>query len=447
MEASHILLIFITTFIFLIYRKKTLGKIAQLNFDMKAERDRHESETDRLKTKIKNFEDRLPDLEKKAESYDHLGNCEEQIKDKKNEIESLNNTLVDIKKMIDPYQQHIDLIESGFFRYKFKFEDVDKYSEALLVLKEAQKTLIRSAQAVIIDVKELEGSAIYKSISKIALNAFNSEVEAVMKRVNYNNYDSCSARIIKTFDTINKHLSACNMKITKAYLDTKVKEMTLAFEYEEEKQRIKEEQAEILAQMREEEAARAEAEKAREKAIQEEEMYEKALEDAQKEIEGKSEEEKSELMKKILELQGKLDEAHKERERATSMAQITKAGHVYVISNLGSFGENVYKIGMTRRKEPLDRVKELGDASVPFKFDVHAMIYSENAPELENMLHKKFNDMRLNKVNHRKEFFNVKIEDVEKICFELGYKFKFTKAAEAREYHESLDYDDVKEAS
>ena len=120
-----------------------------------------------------------------------------------------------------------------------------------------------------------------------------------------------------------------------------------------------------------------------------------------------------------------------------SMAQQTKAGHVYVISNIGSFGENIYKIGMTRRLEPLDRVKELGDASVPFTFDVHALIYSDNAPELENKLHKEFDRQKVNLVNNRREFFNVSLNEIEKIVHENNDEIEFTKIAEAKEYRES----------
>jgi hypothetical protein len=121
------------------------------------------------------------------------------------------------------------------------------------------------------------------------------------------------------------------------------------------------------------------------------------------------------------------------------MAQMTKVGHIYVISNIGAFGEDVVKIGMTRRLDPLDRVRELGDASVPFHFDVHAIIYSENAPQLENELHKKFNDRRLNRINNRKEFFKASLEEIESFVKEhADAEIEFTKVAEAREYRETL---------
>jgi hypothetical protein len=127
--------------------------------------------------------------------------------------------------------------------------------------------------------------------------------------------------------------------------------------------------------------------------------------------------------------------------RAISQAQMTRVGHIYVISNIGSFGEDVYKIGMTRRLDPLDRVRELGDASVPFQFDVHAIIYSEDAPSLEYELHRKFKDRRLNMVNGRKEFFKVALDEVEAfILQQTNASILFTKLAEAKEYRETLKY-------
>jgi hypothetical protein len=117
---------------------------------------------------------------------------------------------------------------------------------------------------------------------------------------------------------------------------------------------------------------------------------------------------------------------------------MTKSGHIYVISNIGSFGEDVYKIGMTRRLEPMDRVKELGDASVPFEFDVHALIHSENAPELENKLHKLFDNKRVNLVNNKKEFFNITLPEIEKAVKEFYGDIEFTKMAEAKQYRETI---------
>jgi hypothetical protein len=120
------------------------------------------------------------------------------------------------------------------------------------------------------------------------------------------------------------------------------------------------------------------------------------------------------------------------------MAQKTKKGNIYIISNIGSFGENIYKIGMTRRLEPMDRVRELGDASVPFEFDVHAIIPTEDAPSLEYQLHEEFDELRVNKVNFRKEFFNLPLEKVREVLAKRGVECSFTMTAEAHEYRESI---------
>ncbi len=120
------------------------------------------------------------------------------------------------------------------------------------------------------------------------------------------------------------------------------------------------------------------------------------------------------------------------------MAQQTKRGHVYVISNIGSFGDDIYKIGLTRRLEPLERIRELGDSSVPFEFDVHAMIFSEDAPALETQLHQHFLMMQMNKVNHRKEFFRVGLKQIREEVEKLGLSAKWTMASLAKEYHETL---------
>ena len=120
------------------------------------------------------------------------------------------------------------------------------------------------------------------------------------------------------------------------------------------------------------------------------------------------------------------------------MAQLTRAGNVYIISNIGSLGDEVFKIGMTRRREPMDRIWELSDASVPFDFDVHAMIYSEDAPALERMLHNEFDDLRINKVNYRKEFFRLPLERIRDVVAAKGLNASFTLVAEAHEYRETM---------
>ena len=199
------------------------------------------------------------------------------------------------------------------------------------------------------------------------------------------------------------------------------------------KQQQKEEQAEIRRQMREETKLEREVEK----TFKEEEKYRKLLENAQTQATKAMGTELEKQKEQIALLIKALEEAKAQSARAISRAQQTRSGHVYVISNLGSFGENVYKIGMTRRLEPIDRVKELGDASVPFVFDTHAMIYSEDAPALEKALHKKFDHLRVNLVNQRKEFFKVDLSEIESEIKQLSPDAVFVKTIEAREYQET----------
>jgi DNA repair exonuclease SbcCD ATPase subunit len=191
-------------------------------------------------------------------------------------------------------------------------------------------------------------------------------------------------------------------------------------------------------QIREEEKARREIEKSLRDAEKEEETLQKAMDKVKAQMEQANEERRAKYEAQIAELEQKWKNAEERNQRALSMAQQTKSGHVYIISNIGSFGENVCKIGMTRRLDPLDRVRELGDASVPFAFDVHAMIWSNDAPALETTLHKKFALGQLNKVNYRKEFFRVSLQDIQEELEKSELEIKWTMTAEAREYRESL---------
>ena len=277
-----------------------------------------------------------------------------------------------------------------------------------------------------------------RSTEKLFLRAFNGEADSLIKGVKWNNETRIEERIRKSAEFINKMGEAQELKISSRYINLKLKELKLTHEYELKKYDEKERQRQIREQMREEEKARRDFEKARKEAEKEERLLQKAMKEAQEAVAKASVEERAKFEEQLKQLQEQLQIAEEKNQRAISMAQQTKAGHVYVISNIGSFGEDVYKIGMTRRLEPLDRVNELGDASVPFKFDVHAMIYSENAPELENELHKTFDKYRLNHINRRREYFQITLDEIEKVVKENHGEIEFIKEPEAKEYRESL---------
>ena len=190
---------------------------------------------------------------------------------------------------------------------------------------------------------------------------------------------------------------------------------------------------------REEREAQREYERAIKKALKDEEKAQEALEQKKREIaEAQTQEKIQKLQEQIQGLEKALVNARELRERAMSMAQQTKIGYVYVISNIGSFGKDVYKIGMTRRLDPMERVLELSNASVPFPFDVHTFIYSEDAPALEADLHRRFDAKKVNSINYRKEYFHVTLDEIKSALKEKGVDAQFVDEPDAFQYRESL---------
>ena len=306
----------------------------------------------------------------------------------------------------------------------------------LKTARERNNSLVRTKLAATCNYVEQNRK---ETAINFVLDAFNGKVDSILSKVKKDNYGILEQKIKDSFQVVNNNGKAFrNAEITHEYLDSRLDELKWAVITQELKWQEKEEQRIIREQIREEEKARREYEKAIKEAEKEEQLLKKLIEKAQKEVEKANEEEKSKFIAQLYEFQEKLKLAEEKNQRAISMAQQTKAGNVYIISNIGSFGEDIFKIGMTRRLEPLDRVRELGDASVPFEFDVHALIYSDNAPLLERQLHKKFLKLQLNKVNPRKEFFNVNLTEIKNACIDLGITAKWTMIAEAKQYRESL---------
>lgn len=315
----------------------------------------------------------------------------------------------------------------------YEFTDAGK---ELQKARELTKSLIKTNKAASCDYVEPNRR---NTAIKFVLDAFNGKVDSTLSKIKHNNYGKLSQEIKDAFELVNFNGSAFrSARITDICLQARLNELKWGVAVNEIMLEEREEQRRIKEQLREEEKARREYEKAIKEAEKEEKTIQQAIDKATKELMLAGEEQRIALEQRLAELQIKYEEAEAKNQRAISMAQQTRSGHVYVISNIGSFGENVYKIGMTRRLEPLDRVRELGDASVPFSFDVHAMIYSDDAPSLENHLHKVFNDKQVNKVNSRKEFFNVGIKDIKSTIQEMSIDVHWTISAEAKEYRESL---------
>ncbi len=354
------------------------------------------------------------------------------------------NELEKLSKEVDTLRDVSEMQDFGLYEPIFAFEDSERYKAKVKDVRSQQKFLIKHGHAAVCDTEwTVEGSAakgrkMVAKYIKLLLRAFNGESDSAISKARFDNVVKLRERIEKTFVALNKLGETNQIRITQEYLSLKLDELHLAYELAQQKQKEKEEQAEIKAQMREEEAARKEIEKAQKVAEKEEATYQKALEAARKELAEANESKQDALRKKIALLEKQFEDAHEQKARAISRAQLTKSGHVYVISNIGSFGNDVFKIGMTRRLEPVDRVRELGDASVPFRFDIHAMIYSDDAPALESNLHKHFASREMNRINTRREFYRVTLDEIEEAVSKLaGPDVDFVRTAIAEEFRQS----------
>ncbi len=349
-----------------------------------------------------------------------------------------------LKREVSLLEENLEDISYGLYKPHYDFDTSEDYRQRLDQIREQKKQLVRNELATkclvewTVGGSRREGERMQKQLAKLMLRAFNGESDAALANVRWNNITRMEERLQRAHEAINKLGTVMQVSIVPGYLELALQELRLQFEYEEKRRAEAEEQRVIKERMREEERAQRELERAEQEATAEEVRFERALEKARAEVAVAKGEELAALTIKMRQLEAQLAEKHAERERAKSMAQQTRRGHVYVLSNVGSFGESVFKIGMTRRLDPHDRVWELSDASVPFDFDVHAMIFTEDAPDLECTLHDVFSDRRVNLVNDRKEFFNVSIREIEAALAARGLQFQLTKLAEAREYRETI---------
>jgi Domain of unknown function (DUF4041)/Meiotically up-regulated gene 113 len=308
--------------------------------------------------------------------------------------------------------------------------------EALRAAREQSRRMVEQGLAAQCDYVEASRK---DTAIRFVIDAFNGRADAILSRVKHDNVGTLEEEMRDAFSLVNLNGQAFrDARILSTYFDARLAELKWAVVLQELKLKEREEQRRIKEQIREEEKARREYERAIQQAAREEELIRKAMETAERQIQQGNAEQKEKYEQQLQELSQKLKEAEDRNRRAVSMAQQTKRGHVYIISNIGSFGEHVYKIGLTRRLEPMDRIDELGDSSVPFDFDVHAFIFSDDAPALEAQLHNHFVLRQINKIDHRKEFFRVDLQHVREEIEKLGFTPNWTMTAQAAEYRESL---------
>lgn len=375
-----------------------------------------------------------------------LDELAEKIRSLKSERRSISGQLSELKSQLVSVEHDFDLQQHGLYEPLYDFGTAEEYKERLKGIRDAQKQMFREKTAITcptewtVDGSRREGKKMTTEKIKLMAKAFNGLCDTVISKVKYSNVSSIEKQINKAYTDINKLGATQRCSISVNYLRLKLSELRLVYEYQEKLQQEKEERAEITRRLREEERAQRELEKAKLQAEKEEQNYQKALEAARKEFESASadnRENTEKLKDKISQLEAHLEEATGNKLRALSRAEVTRSGYIYIISNIGSFGKDIYKIGLTRRLEPEDRIKELSGAAVPFKYDVHALIFSENAPSLENALHTALEEKRVNLVNKRKEFFNCSLEAIKSICQEHEAGAKFFDMPTAEEFRKS----------
>jgi len=278
--------------------------------------------------------------------------------------------------------------------------------------------------------------------NRFVVDAFNGRVDAILSRARHDNYGTLEQEIRDAYSLVNLNgLAFHDARILPTYLDVRLAELKWAVVVHELAKKQREEQRYLREKLRDEEEARKEYEEKMRQAAKEEELKRKAVEEAEKKFASANAEQKAQFEQELEKVRKELAEA---TEVKLTIAQQTKKGHVYIISNIGSFGEGIFKIGQTRRLDPQERVDELSSASVPFEFDIHALIESENAPALEHRIHKQFLGMQVNKMNVRKEFFRVPLselhQEIDKLKKGEDFTVKiWTDKAVATEYKDSLD--------
>ena len=362
------------------------------------------------------------------------------------EISNLNTELQQKKSEYIELDDIILLQEFGLYKPQYNFATSSLYKDKLNQIRETQKYMIKEGIAAtcskrwVIENSVAKGEKFTEDNIKQILKTFNNECENAIMKVKFNNIEMIKKRITLSFESLNKLNTTNRVSISEEYLNLKYKEMYLAYEYA---QKIQEEKEELRVQRelhREELRVARELEEKRLEIEKEQQHYNNVLKRIIEQLNVEKDSVRQQLLlEKKEEIENNLTDLDLALKDVDYREANQRAGYVYIISNIGAFGENIYKIGMTRRLEPQDRVDELGSASVPFKFDVHAFIFSDDAPKLENALHKAFETKRVNLMNNRKEFFNVTLEEIEKVVKENYDKVvDFKYSADAQQYRESV---------
>lgn len=392
-----------------------LEKLRAIIIDLEQQRDDLQNDIHRLNTE-------------KSTILNTIGDLNKQVEAKKTDLIQLDDEI--LYQSFGIYTPIYNLMSSE--EYKDRIND-NRYSQKQMIKLDLAATYTKTMS---LDGNLKKGQKMVGDTVKHAIRSFNNECDAAISGVKFNNIEIIKKRIQKSRESIEKLNKAMSIRITDDYYDCKIEELNLCHEYAIKKQEEKEAAKAEREALREEAKLQKELEEARKNILKEQNHYKNALQKIDEQIQNSGE--SADLIAKRQEILDKLTDIDLSIKDIDYREANKRAGYVYIISNIGSFGDNVYKIGMTRRLEPLDRVNELGDASVPFNFDLHAMIFSDDAPKLENALHQAFEHKKVNMINQRREFFHVTLEEIEAVIKKNFDKtVDFIKTPEAEQFRES----------
>lgn len=440
MEAFIVALFFCCLWLYERHTRKEAEKVSKSISDADTYIAEKKAEGDKYLEDKKTEGDKLYE-DKHREALDYYWkktqSADERVKKAESKIEKLNEEKSQLQEELDALSKEVVCGAVSIDSYEGLKSDEVKNQLALL--KTRQENLIRSGEAVIVSGNDVP-RRIMDSQKKQILRCFNSECGAIIGGVTANNVDTARGKLQRTYDALNKIFAVDGVLLSEQLFSLKLEELSMVYAYMLKIEEEKETKKAIREQMVEEEKVRREIEKEKQKIEKEENQFSNEV----KKLMGYMQKAKDDIEKqlyvdKIKELEAKLEALAKDKENVLQREQNTRAGFVYIISNIGSFGERVFKIGMTRRLDPMDRISELSSASVPFPFDVHALIFSDDAPALETILHHHFQSNQVNKVNARKEFFRVDLESIKKVVLENhNATVQFVDIPEATEYRETL---------
>ena len=362
--------------------------------------------------------------------------CAEQEQGIRADLERLINEEAALQEKLHPMRVQVKLEEAGFTEYDHPAKDSVELAAALRDLRKDVQMAVRSYSAVE-SLDDFEPphtksgrNKLAKDSARLALMAFNSQVDSIIEAASARNYEASLAKIFKAAEVVERQCTVTGVRIKPNYVELRARELQLAVDHLKAKQLEKELEKERKAELREQAKAERELQAERERLEKERQHYLNVLKTVE---EIGDEAETARLKQQIIEIEKGINDVEKRE------ANI-RAGYVYVISNIGSFGERMVKIGMTRRLDPMDRVRELGDASVPFNFDVHALFFSDDAVSVETELHHRFADKRVNRINARREFFYATPAEVREALKDIaGNLLEFTEEPEAEQYRLNLE--------